>query len=374
MSLLYALDLPPSLIIKLQNAGIEKYEDLVELTLPTLVNNYQLTTHEIKLIYELMNNKPLEQKSMTLSEMMMAMNKLPPIVTFSQKIDRLLDGGIDAGLLFEIVGLPSVGKTQFCLQLAVSATLPEVVNGRNSDVLVLDTEGSFTLCSQNERLYNLAASTVSMVHDRLNAQNFQLDINYDIQKIMNSIYIQRILNIDQLIASIFSLEETLRYQQENGAKKIALIIIDSFSFHFRYGFVSYQKRNQLILNCLLYLSKIAMKNHISIVFTNHMTTKIDSNTKLIPAMGLTASTVPQFRLLLDFCSNDQKSVFAQNHGSFPNVKPPGLTFAKDDSSLRTAYLIKSPQFLEGSVLFRLSESGIQDFNENIEENIKRTPN
>lgn len=44
-----------------------------------------------------------------------------PIITFCKEIDMMLGGGIKAGEIIEICGVPGIGKTQFGIQLAVDA-------------------------------------------------------------------------------------------------------------------------------------------------------------------------------------------------------------------------------------------------------------
>ena len=43
----------------------------------------------------------------------------------------------------QIVGPSGCGKTQFCLQAAVTATLPADMGGMDTSVLYIDTEGAF---------------------------------------------------------------------------------------------------------------------------------------------------------------------------------------------------------------------------------------
>ena len=77
-------------------------------------------------------------------------------------LDRLLGGGIPLSELTEIAGLPGVGKTQLCMQLAVDARLPAKQGGVEGCTVVIDSEGSW--CgSGSERLYHMATSLVDHV-------------------------------------------------------------------------------------------------------------------------------------------------------------------------------------------------------------------
>ncbi|KAA0171490.1 hypothetical protein FNF28_00702 [Cafeteria roenbergensis] len=101
--------------------------------------------------------------------------KQPCIVTFCRGIDTLLGGGMPTGEVTEVVGVPGVGKTQLCTQLAVDASLPKAFGGVDGQTLYIDTEGSFTpdrgdassadagqrsrqLAAQAQALHSLAAT------------------------------------------------------------------------------------------------------------------------------------------------------------------------------------------------------------------------
>ena len=50
------------------------------------------------------------------------------IITFCRAIDVMLGGGVKVGQLTEIVGVPGIGKTQMCIQLALNVQLPQVMH------------------------------------------------------------------------------------------------------------------------------------------------------------------------------------------------------------------------------------------------------
>ncbi|KAG6518144.1 hypothetical protein ZIOFF_021546 [Zingiber officinale] len=58
-------------------------------------------------------------------------------------LDRALRGGIPFGALTELVGPSGIGKTQFCLKLALLAALPSSYGGLNGRVIYMDTESKF---------------------------------------------------------------------------------------------------------------------------------------------------------------------------------------------------------------------------------------
>ena len=58
---------------------------------------------------------------------------------------RVLSGGIPGGSITELVGESTVGKTQLCLQLLLTAQLPEAAGGFAGRSLYISTEGNAPL-------------------------------------------------------------------------------------------------------------------------------------------------------------------------------------------------------------------------------------
>lgn len=64
--------------------------------------------------------------------------------TGSKDIDRLMDGGISLGAPSLLFGIPNLGKTWFCFQIACMCTRDQKHGGLGRPVLYLDTETFFT--------------------------------------------------------------------------------------------------------------------------------------------------------------------------------------------------------------------------------------
>lgn len=63
------------------------------------------------------------------------------------------------GQLTEFCGEPGIGKTQFGIQIAVNAHIPEAYGGANGHAIYIDTEGSFMV----ERVVEMADALVEHV-------------------------------------------------------------------------------------------------------------------------------------------------------------------------------------------------------------------
>jgi DNA-repair protein XRCC3 len=70
-----------------------------------------------------------------------------------RKQRSLLNGGVPGGSVTELTGESTVGKTQLCLQLLLTAQLPEAAGGLGGRALYIHTEGPAPL----SRLASLAA-------------------------------------------------------------------------------------------------------------------------------------------------------------------------------------------------------------------------
>lgn len=67
-------------------------------------------------------------------------------------LDSWLRGGLLVSSLTEIAGISSAGKTQICLQLALTVQLPRNIGGLDGQAVYICTEDAFP----NRRLYQLA--------------------------------------------------------------------------------------------------------------------------------------------------------------------------------------------------------------------------
>ncbi|KAJ2682918.1 DNA repair protein rhp57 [Coemansia spiralis] len=77
------------------------------------------------------------------------------ISTGDLEVDKCLGGGIRLGSMVEVSGESASGKTQLCIQLAISAQLPEAYGGLDGDVIYISTEGPFPVNRLESMVYPL---------------------------------------------------------------------------------------------------------------------------------------------------------------------------------------------------------------------------
>jgi len=170
----------------------------------------------------------------------------PRCSTGSKELDRILGGGIETGILTELIGPFSGGKTQICMTLAVLAQRPIEEGGFGRGVVVIDTEGTF----ETTRVIQIAEQR-----------------GYDSGEVLNGILVARAFNASHLNLLIQHLHKIV---QERGVK---LVIVDSLISHFRSEFIGrgmLAERQQLLARCLGNLLRIAEANDVAVVFTNQI--------------------------------------------------------------------------------------------------------
>ncbi|KAL4223700.1 DNA repair protein rad51c [Mactra antiquata] len=206
------------------------------------------------------------------------------IMTFSEKLDEALGGGMQRGIVTEICGLPGVGKTQLCMQLACVVQMPEVFGGVEGEAVYIETDGGLVL----ERLTDIVAATVK--HCRHIASR---DSDPDIQNIVSSMAVDKMLagihvyschDNSQLLGTVELLPEFLK---EN--RKIKVVIIDSVAFHFRHDFDDMSLRTRVLTNLAQTLIRISKTFDVAVVVTNQMTTRVhqgaDKGSHIVPCLG-----------------------------------------------------------------------------------------
>ena len=158
------------------------------------------------------------------------------ISTGIQKLDELLSGGISPGILVDIFGANSTGKTQFLLQLCISC----IRNG--GKVLYVDTTGNF----RPERIIELQ-------------KKFNLD-----SVSLKQISVSRVTNTHEQINSL-----------ENFDESYSLILIDNITDLFSYEYQkeeSIYEKNSIFMKYMYSLSKFSSTNNVPIVVTNMVRT------------------------------------------------------------------------------------------------------
>lgn len=235
------------------------------------------------------------------------------ITTGTKTLDELLDGGIETQSATEFCGEFGVGKTQLAHQLCITVQLPKKEGGINGNALYIDTEGTF----RPERLRSIA-------------ERFGRDPNEALERVIFA----RAYNSDH---QMLLLDEASKFVEE---KNIKLIIIDSIISHFRAEYpgrenlaLRQQRLNRHIHQCL----RLSGVYNLAVIVTNQALAD--------PAM---------------FFGNPQKPTGG-------NVLAHGIQYRlwlrRSKEAKRIMRIFDSPRHPEAEALFRITEQGIADIEE-----------
>ncbi|MCW4016470.1 MAG: DNA repair and recombination protein RadA [Candidatus Bathyarchaeota archaeon] len=241
------------------------------------------------------------------------------LTTGSNMLDKLLDGGIESQSITEFYGEYGSGKSQICHQLCVNVQLPLEQGGLDGAALYIDTENTF----RTERIFQMA-------------KNVGLDPE---EAIKNIIFAEAFTSDHQM----FLLENADKVIKEN---KVRLIIVDSLTSHFRSEYIGREmlaERQQKLNKHMHRLIKLARGFNAVAVVTNQVMSKPDVffGDAIHPVGGHIVAHTSHTR------------VFLRKSARGP---------------VRIARLVSSPRLPEGEGVFKITERGIENVNENDSEN------
>ncbi|XP_025851816.1 DNA repair protein RAD51 homolog 3 isoform X4 [Vulpes vulpes] len=292
---LVSFPLSPAVRVKLVSAGFQTAEELLEVKPCELSKEVGISKEEaletLQIIRrECLTNKPRyaataeSGKKCTALELLEQEHTQSFIITFCSALDNILGGGIPLTKTTEICGVPGVGKTQLCMQLAVDVQIPECFGGVEGEAVFIDTEGSFMV----DRVVDLATACIQHLH---------------------------------LIAG--------RHMGEEHSKALEDFTLENILSHIYY----FRCHDYTELLAQVYLLPDFLSEHSKVLLTNQMTTKIDRNQALlVPALGESWGHAATIRLIFHW---DQKQRLATLYKS-PSQKESTVLFEITPQGFRDA--------------------------------------
>ncbi|XP_059461073.1 DNA repair protein XRCC3 homolog [Corylus avellana] len=216
-------------------------------------------------------------------------------------LDRCLAGGFPCNSITELFAESGCGKTQLCLQLALSAQLPVSLGGLSGSSLYIHTEFPFP----SRRLHQLShafRSTYPAI--------FKTDP-------CDSIFVHAVHSADQLLDILPKMESFLSDPKTH--LPVKLIVIDSIAALFRSEFenspVELKRRSSLFFKISGKLKLLAKRFGLAVVVTNQVVDLIvpegingmrignlaclySSGRRVCPALGLAWANCVNSRLFL----------------------------------------------------------------------------
>ncbi|XP_068197306.1 DNA repair protein RAD51 homolog 3 [Antennarius striatus] len=337
-----SLRLSPSVKVKLVSAGFQFTADLKDLDQSQLSRDAGLSQQEAMEVLQVVRragggDEGGALSSVTALELLQKEEEeLGSIVTFSSQLDAALDGGLPVGKTTEICGVPGVGKTQLCLQLAVDVQVPPCFGGVGGQVVYIDTEGSFVL----QRVIDIA--TAAMQHCSLLVEDDEQRVameTFTVENILSNILLVRCHDYVELLAELNLLPDFLCARP-----RVRLLVIDSVACPFRWLVDELSQRTRLLNVLAQQLITMATKYNIAVVVTNQMTTRLrGGQSHLVPALGENWGHAPTIRLLLHW-----------------------------EGSRRLATIIKSPCHMDSITQYEITGEGFRDADQSEQPQNKRT--
>lgn len=261
--------------------------------------------------------KSLSLDFITAEELWKKRQNMVKCSTGSKNLDWLLGGGIETQAVTEFIGEFGAGKTQICLMLAVMAQLPSEKGGLNGNVVYIDTEGTFI----PERIFEIASA-----------------MGLDPHKALGNIFLARAYNSSHQCLLI---EHLPKFCPENNVR---LVIVDSMIGHFRGEYIGRENlsERQQVLNSQLHrLLRLTEAFNLPVVVTNQVQ------------------------------ANPTQFFGDPNKPAGGNIMAHACThriyLRKGSKGVRTATVIDSPYLPENKVRFKITEKGIEDFQEDNKE-------
>ncbi|XP_042469100.1 DNA repair protein RAD51 homolog 2-like isoform X1 [Zingiber officinale] len=187
-------------------------------------------------------------------------------------LDRALRGGIPFGALTELVGPSGIGKTQFCLKLALLAALPSSYGGLNGRVIYMDTESKF----HSTRLIEIGRSSFPHI---FNSEGMA-------QEMAGRIIVLRPASLDELTESLQQIQLIILQHD------VKLLIVDSMAA-ILVGENERSTTGQKQHSChlpLSFLKSLAEFSQIPIVVTNQVRSQNNYEVVHYPFQGNTDRT------------------------------------------------------------------------------------
>ncbi|KAK3083621.1 hypothetical protein FSP39_000413 [Pinctada imbricata] len=281
-------------------------------------------------------------KAVLALDMLYKEQSLPGIVTFSEKIDSMLGGGIPLCKITEFCGAPGIGKTQMCMQLAVDAQIPECFGGVAGEVIYIDTEGSFIV----ERLEDIAVATVQHCKEMADMEEENEELSaFTTENVLSHIHYYRCQDYIELLATINLIPDFIKKRP-----KVKLIIVDSIAFHFRHDFDDLSLRTRILTMMAQSFIRLATEHKLAVVLTNQMTTRFahGEESRLVPALGESWGHASTIRVIL-YWEKEQRYAWLYKS---PNKQETTVPY---QVTVRSKYVMyKSPNKQETTVPYQVT--------------------
>ena len=264
----------PTQVSWLQSEGFDLEDDLLEVPEnETRIDELELLTQAVN---DSINHSVIAKPSDEVVEFKSALdllNSSPPLLSVGcPLLDQALAGGLRRGALTEVVGESSAGKTQFCLQCALTTA------SKGEKVVYIVTEGSFPQARLDQ-----------MVQARGR------------EDLRDLILVQQVKDVHHLLA-------VLGDQLDKVISSVGLVIVDSIAALVRYDgdLTSGLLRGGMVHRLGQAVLGVALKHKVAVLAVNQVTGFMEGSRvscftwgrKVVASLGLAWTQYPHTRLWL----------------------------------------------------------------------------
>jgi DNA repair protein RadA len=309
-------DLPgvgPAIAAKLRSLGFHTVESLATASVKDLLPAGIGEKQAAKIIEVARESISIE--FITSDELLKERSKVKKITTGSRALDELLNGGIETQTITEFYGEYGTGKSQICHQLCVNVQLPEDEGGLDGAAMYIDTEHTFSI----ERIIQMS--------------RFR-GLNPD--SALKRIVYAEALSSDHQILLVEKCDEIIKKYG------VRLLIVDSLTAHFRSEYLGREmlvERQQKLARHMFKLFKLARAFNLAVVVTNQVMARPDSF--IGPSVEAVGGHI--------VAHTSHTRIFLRR----PSASSP----------VRIARLVSSPYLPEGERVFKITENGVEDVEE-----------
>lgn len=294
---------------RLEESGFSTLESIATSTPPELAGAVEIGEGKAaKMIRQAQEN--VEGMGYELgTEVLERRKEVDYISTGSERLDEMLNGGVETQGITEFYGEFRTGKTQLSHQLSVNAQL---LNGKENPphVVYIDTEHTF----RPERIEKMAKA-----------------VDMDSEEMLERIHVARGSTTDHQMLLV---EKVPEINEENEVK---LLIVDGLMSNFRTEYVgrgALAERQQKLGKHLSDLHDLAERYNLAVVVTNHV--QSDPNS---------------------FFGDPTKPIGGHVLGHAATVR---VYLKKGKQNKRKARLIDHPQLPPDNIEFKITEDGVRD--------------
>ncbi|KAI9909026.1 hypothetical protein PsorP6_014863 [Peronosclerospora sorghi] len=333
-------------------AGFRYQTDFTDMSARTLASEAQISVEEAVKVLEIAQDEATTTLvGKTALDLLQEVTNAQPLSTRLLGLDGLLGGGFQRG---EVEAQARAKRncgvatekskeevrellaSNFCIHACLAAQCLKDEAGKPPSVIFVDSEGSFLI----ERVAPMAEHFLEDFYPSERETLTRDDL-------LRGITYYRVHDYLEQIEVLRSLPASFR-----GTDECTLVVIDTISFHFRHGFEEYASRTRALDDLAIYLHQLAADFNLSILVTNHITTKVSSKdpqrSQLQPALGTTVC--PFFPM------------FTREGWAHSVANRVVLEWERETgpSTSRVARLIKSAAVPHDSTFFKISERGVRD--------------